>query len=75
MLSKKRRLFLKKERSSKNFGTENREGLSYQSGCGYLNTSDLIDETLLIGDNKKNLFCIFLVINFCIMEKFCFYSR
>lgn len=45
----KRRLFLKKERSSKNYVTENREGFSYQSGCGYLNTSDLIDETFLIG--------------------------
>ena len=47
--SKKRRLFLKKERSSRNCVTENREGLSYQSGCGYLNTSDLIDETHVIG--------------------------
>ena len=57
---KKRRLFLKKERSSKNFVKENREGLSYQSSCGYLNTSDLIDETLLIGDYQKFFYFVFV---------------
>lgn len=47
---KKRRLILKKDKSFKNVAVSNREDLSYQSGCGYLNTSDLIDETFLNGN-------------------------
>ncbi|OXU17296.1 hypothetical protein TSAR_011772 [Trichomalopsis sarcophagae] len=46
--------FRKKKRSSKNCMIENREGFSYQFGCGYLNTSDLINETLLIDNFDMN---------------------
>ena len=48
--AKRTRLILKKERSSKNVAIANREGVSYQSGCGYLNTSDLIDEAIIAGN-------------------------
>lgn len=46
---KKRRLQLKKERSSKNNSLANKEGIAYQYGCGYLNTGDLIDEAFIFG--------------------------
>ncbi|XP_066596275.1 uncharacterized protein [Prorops nasuta] len=45
--TKRRRLFLKKDRSSKSASLANREGVSYESGCGYLNTSELIDEVII----------------------------
>lgn len=32
-----------------NPSTQRKEGISYQSFSGYLNTSDLIDETLIAG--------------------------
>ena len=48
--TKKRRLILKKERATKNFTSCSREGIIYKSGVGYLDTSDLIDETFLIGN-------------------------
>ena len=44
---KKRRLILKKQRSSKEICTANREGIAYEPGSGYLNTSDLINETVV----------------------------
>ena len=47
---KRRRLILKRERCSKNASFESQEGISCQSGSGYLNTADLIDETLIAGD-------------------------
>ncbi|KAJ8676959.1 hypothetical protein QAD02_012746 [Eretmocerus hayati] len=47
---KKRRLILKKERSCRDISTVKREGISYQSGSGYLNTSNLIDEVMLPGN-------------------------
>lgn len=53
---KKRRLFLKKNRTSKNLSNTNKEGISYQSGSGYLNTFDLIDECVLPG--KINIFSL-----------------
>ncbi|XP_066583761.1 uncharacterized protein [Prorops nasuta] len=45
--TKRRRLFLKKDRSSKSFSLANCEGVSYESGCVYLNTSELIDEVII----------------------------
>ena len=44
-----RRLQIKKETSCKNIAIAYREGVAYQSGCGYLNTSDLIDEVAIAG--------------------------
>ena len=66
---KKRRLILKKARSSRNVITTNREGLSYQSGSGYLNTSDLIDETLINGYFKWlfSQFRVFFISNYYIV--------
>ena len=52
---KRRRLILKKERSSKNTSITNREGISYESGSGYLNTSDLLNETMIAGILHINL--------------------
>ncbi|XP_066598826.1 uncharacterized protein [Prorops nasuta] len=57
---KRRRLFLKKERCSKNATCTSREGITYQSESGYLNTSDLIDETL-IADNIDYKDCALVI--------------
>lgn len=46
---KKRRADLKKNRASKNSSATTKEGISYQSGSGYLNTSELIDECIIPG--------------------------
>ena len=46
---KRRRLFKKKNRSCKNSSISNKEGVSYKSGSGYLNTADLIDESIIAG--------------------------
>lgn len=48
---KKRRSQLKKTRSSRDYSKENKEGITYQSGCGYLSTGDLIDEVFIAGKN------------------------
>ncbi|XP_066593603.1 uncharacterized protein [Prorops nasuta] len=57
---KRRRLFLKKERCSKNATCTSREGITYQSESGYLNTSHLIDETL-IADNIDYKDCALVI--------------
>lgn len=52
---KRRRLALKKQRAAKNYRHETSEGISYQSGSGYLNTSELIDETPMSGTKRQLL--------------------
>lgn len=47
--AKRQRLFNKKQRSRKNLSLNSKEGVGYQSGCGYLNTQHLIDDTVLFG--------------------------
>ncbi|XP_058804476.1 uncharacterized protein LOC131671778 [Phymastichus coffea] len=59
--AKKRRLELKRERSAKNSVIENKEGLSYESGSGYLNTSDLIDETSIMRDDVDFKDCAIII--------------
>lgn len=56
--TKRKRLEMKKERSHKNASTESREGVSYQSGSGYLNTSDLLDEVVIAGHYLLIVYCI-----------------
>ncbi|XP_046750455.1 uncharacterized protein LOC124413719 [Diprion similis] len=56
---KKRRLELKKERCSKNARLSNSEGITYSSGCGYLNTSDLIDQAV-VANNYSFEDCAFV---------------
>ncbi|XP_058796021.1 uncharacterized protein LOC131666934 [Phymastichus coffea] len=56
--AKKIRLILKKERSTQNVSTTNREGVTYQSGAGYLDTSDLIDEVVIADQATYEDCCI-----------------
>lgn len=69
---KKRRSELKQLRSSRNLQFENKEGITYKSGCGYLSTKDLIDEVIIAGKNLVpfllNFF--FLLFNISLIKNF-----
>lgn len=49
-LRQKKRFMHKKKRNMKSLSIEKDEGTCYQSGMGYLNTDDLVDEVMIPGN-------------------------